>query len=132
MLNQFGPRRGSYAGFFVNITYTRPVYDEVTLESSSQLRVDTWRAIVDVVTEHPLDGVGFTGLGYVLPETGSALGVQVKDSAHSTYMRFLGEATAEIEGRSVRGAAISEYFDPRGLRARLLRPLIKTRIRTAS
>jgi hypothetical protein len=66
-------------------------FDEVTLESSSQLRVDTWRAIADVVTEHPLDGVGFAGLGYVLPETGSALGVQVKDSAHSTYMRFPGE-----------------------------------------
>lgn len=66
-------------------------YDEVTLESSSQLRVDTWRAILDVVTSHPLDGVGFTGLGYVLPMTGSALGVAVKDSAHSTYLRFLGE-----------------------------------------
>ncbi len=65
--------------------------DDVTLESSSQLRVDTWRAIVDVVTEHPIDGVGFTGLGYVLPEAGSAMGVAVKDSAHSTYLRFLGE-----------------------------------------
>lgn len=66
-------------------------YDEVTLENSSQLRVDTWRAIMNVVTDHPLDGVGFTGLGSVLPETGSALGVEVKDSAHSTYLRFLGE-----------------------------------------
>lgn len=66
-------------------------YDEVTLENSSQLRVDTWRAILEVVTDHPLDGVGFTGLGYVLPMTGSALGVEVKDSAHSTYLRFLGE-----------------------------------------
>ena len=66
-------------------------FDEVTLEASSQLRVDTWRAIMDVVTNHPLDGVGFTGLGYVLPETGSAMGVAVKDSAHNTYLRFLGE-----------------------------------------
>lgn len=66
-------------------------FDEFTLENSSQLRVDTWRAIMDVVTDHPLDGVGFTGLGYVLPMTGSALGVAVKDSAHNTYLRFLGE-----------------------------------------
>lgn len=66
-------------------------YDEVTLETSSQLRVDTWRAIIDVVTEHPLVGVGFTGLAGVLPMTGSSLGVAVKDSAHSTYLRFLGE-----------------------------------------
>jgi O-antigen ligase len=66
-------------------------FDDVTLESSSQLRVDTWRAIVEVVTEHPLDGVGFTGLGYVLPQTGSALGVAVKDSAHNTYLRLLAE-----------------------------------------
>jgi O-antigen ligase len=65
--------------------------DEMALESSSQLRVDTWRAIVQIVTEHPLDGVGFSGLGYILPDIGAALGVQVKDSAHSTYMRFLGE-----------------------------------------
>lgn len=67
------------------------LYDETTLESSSQLRVDTWRAIVDVVSNHPVDGVGFTGLGYVLPDIGSARGVQVKDSAHNTYLRFLGE-----------------------------------------
>jgi O-antigen ligase len=64
---------------------------EVGLEGSAQLRLDTWRAILDVVTDHPLDGVGFTGLGYVLPETGDALGVEVKDSAHNTYLRFLGE-----------------------------------------
>jgi O-antigen ligase len=65
--------------------------DATTLESSSQLRIDTWRAILEVVTSHPLDGVGFAGLGYVLPETGTALGVEVKDSAHNTYLRFLGE-----------------------------------------
>jgi O-antigen ligase len=65
--------------------------DDSGLEGSAQLRVDTWRAILDVVTDHPLDGVGFTGLGYVLPETGDALGVEVKDSAHNTYLRFLGE-----------------------------------------
>jgi O-antigen ligase len=65
--------------------------DDVTLEGSAQLRVDTWRAIIRVVSEHPLDGVGFAGLGYVLPATGEALGVEVKDSSHNTYLRFLGE-----------------------------------------
>jgi O-antigen ligase len=65
--------------------------DAVSLEGSAQLRVDTWRAILNVVSEHPLDGVGFSGLGYVLPHIGEELGVEVKDSAHNTYLRFLGE-----------------------------------------
>jgi O-antigen ligase len=65
--------------------------DDVALEGSARLRMDTWRAILKVVAEHPLDGVGFTGLAYVLPETGQELGVEVKDSAHNTYLRFLGE-----------------------------------------
>ena len=65
--------------------------DDVSLEGSAQLRVDTWRAIIRVVSEHPLDGVGFSGLGYVLPAAGEALGVEVKDTAHNTYLRFLGE-----------------------------------------
>lgn len=65
--------------------------DDVQLERSAQLRVDTWRAIGDIVMEHPLDGVGFTGLGYVLPETGEEMGVDVKDSSHNTFLRFLAE-----------------------------------------
>jgi O-antigen ligase len=65
--------------------------DDVSLESSAQLRVDTWRAIIRVVSEHPLDGVGFSGLAYVLPAAGEELGVEVKDTAHNTYLRFLGE-----------------------------------------
>jgi len=65
--------------------------DETRLEGSAQLRIDTWKAITNVVTEHPLDGVGFTGLAFVLPETGDELGLEVKDSAHNTYMRMLGE-----------------------------------------
>lgn len=65
--------------------------DAVELEGSAQLRMDTWRAIGKVVSEHPLEGVGFTGLGYVLPQTGEALGLEVKDSAHNTYLRFLAE-----------------------------------------
>jgi putative inorganic carbon (HCO3(-)) transporter len=65
--------------------------DDVVLENSAQLRVDTWRAILKVVSEHPLDGVGFTGLGFVLPAAGEELGIRVKTASHSTYLRFLGE-----------------------------------------
>lgn len=65
--------------------------DEEELEGSAQLRIDTWKAITRIVTEHPLDGVGFTGLEFVLPEAGTALGMEVKDSAHNTYLRFLAE-----------------------------------------
>jgi len=65
--------------------------DDVALDNASQLRVDTWRAIVEIVTDHPLDGVGFAGLGYVLPAMGTALGVEVKDSSHNTYLRCLAE-----------------------------------------
>jgi hypothetical protein len=65
--------------------------DDVALEGSAQIRVDTWRATLKVVSEHPLDGVGFAGLGYVLPAAGEELGVDVKESTHNTYLRFLGE-----------------------------------------
>ena len=65
--------------------------DEVSLEGSAQLRVDTWRAIFKVVSEHPLEGVGFSGLSSVLPAAGDELGVEVKETAHNTYLRFLGE-----------------------------------------
>lgn len=65
--------------------------DDVTLEASARERVDTWRAILKVVAEHPLDGVGFAGLGTVLPAAGEELGVEVAETAHNTYLRFLGE-----------------------------------------
>ena len=65
--------------------------DDIIFEGSAQVRVDTWRAILKVVSEHPLDGVGFSGLGYVLPAAGEKLGVEVKSSPHNTYLRFLGE-----------------------------------------
>ncbi len=65
--------------------------DDVALEGSAQLRVDTWRAIMNVVSAHPLDGVGFSGLEAVLPDMGTAMGVEVKDTAHNTFLRFLGE-----------------------------------------
>lgn len=65
--------------------------DERELEGAAQLRVDTWRATWSVITDHPIDGVGFTGLAYVLPDVGETLGLEVKDSAHNTYLRFQAE-----------------------------------------
>lgn len=65
--------------------------DSAELESGARLRVDTWRAIIEVVSDHPIEGVGFGGLQYVLPQTGEALGVDVKDSSHNTFLRMLGE-----------------------------------------
>jgi len=65
--------------------------DEVELEGSSADRVETWRTIVTLVANHPIEGVGFGGLGYVLSSLGSTLSTDIKDSAHNTYLRFLGE-----------------------------------------
>ena len=48
------------------------------------------------------------------------------------YMRFLTDYSGEVQGRRVEATGISEYLDPRGLRMRILRPLIKTRIQNLS
>jgi O-antigen ligase len=65
--------------------------DERALDPAAEVRIDTWKAILTVVGEHPLDGVGFNGLIYVLPEAGAALGLEVVETAHNTYLRFLAE-----------------------------------------
>lgn len=66
--------------------------DDVALDMAAEARLQTWQSILQVVGEHPLEGVGFTGLGYVLPDMGEALGLEeVKDSAHNTYLRMIGE-----------------------------------------
>lgn len=66
--------------------------DVTELEGSAQARIDTWTALTEIISEHPLDGVGFTGLFYVLPEVGAELGLQeVKDSSHNTWLRFQAE-----------------------------------------
>jgi len=65
--------------------------DGTMLEASAQARVDTWRAIATLVSEHPLDGVGFGGLYDVLPETGLEMNLDVKGSSHNSFLRFLGE-----------------------------------------
>jgi len=65
--------------------------DEVELEGSSADRVETWRAIGNMVANHPIEGVGFNGLGDVLSSLGTVLPTDIKDSAHNTYLRFLGE-----------------------------------------
>jgi O-antigen ligase len=54
--------------------------------------MDTWTAIMRIVEDHPIDGVGFDGLGYILPKTGEDLGLhEVHTSAHNTFLRFLAE-----------------------------------------
>lgn len=65
--------------------------DDVTLEASSQMRIDTWNAILRVVSENPIFGVGMLGLTYVLPMTGGEMGLEVKDSSHNTFLRMLAE-----------------------------------------
>lgn len=63
----------------------------LALDPAAQVRMDTWRAILRVVGEHPVEGVGFAGLAAVLPEAGEALGIEVVETAHNTWLRFLGE-----------------------------------------
>lgn len=65
--------------------------DEKRLEGGAQERVDTWHTIMQVVEDHALDGIGFTGLANVLPQMGADLGLNIKDSAHNTYLRMLSE-----------------------------------------
>ena len=65
--------------------------DEVELEGSSADRVETWRTIGTLVENHPLDGVGYAGLNYVLSSIGKTVAIEIKDSAHNTYLRMLGE-----------------------------------------
>ncbi len=66
--------------------------DDMTLDMSAEARLQTWQSILQVVSEHPIEGVGFTGLGYVLPEMGTLLGLdEVLDSAHYTYRLVLAE-----------------------------------------
>ncbi|MCC6349899.1 MAG: O-antigen ligase family protein [Candidatus Eisenbacteria bacterium] len=66
--------------------------DEVTVDMASEARLQTWQSILEVVKDHPIEGVGFTGLAYVLPEIGEGLGLEeVKDSAHNTWLRMLAE-----------------------------------------
>jgi O-antigen ligase len=65
--------------------------DELALEPSAQIRVYTWQALIKVISDHPLDGVGFAGLHSVLPAAGEGLGLDVMDSSHNSYLRFLAE-----------------------------------------
>lgn len=65
--------------------------DVTELEGSAQARVDTWRALTEIIEEHPIAGVGFAGLSYALPAKGEELNLHVKDSSHNTYLRFQAE-----------------------------------------
>lgn len=64
----------------------------ISVDMAAEKRLETWQTIFHVVADHPLEGVGFTGLGYVLPDLGAELGLaDIKDSAHNTYLRMLSE-----------------------------------------
>jgi len=65
--------------------------DEAELENSSAERVATWKAIGDLLADHPIEGVGFTGLNNVLAMISTTQALDIKDSAHNSYLRFLGE-----------------------------------------
>lgn len=66
--------------------------DEVELETSAQKRLNTWQIILRVVADHPLDGVGYTGLGNVLVAEGVAQGIEgIARTAHNSWLRMLGE-----------------------------------------
>jgi O-antigen ligase len=76
---------------FATTTVEQDDSDEKKLEGGTQERVDTWHTIMQIVQDHALDGIGFTGLAYVLPQMGADLGLNIKDSAHNTYLRMLSE-----------------------------------------
>jgi O-antigen ligase len=66
--------------------------DEAQLDRASEARIVTWQSAMQVVKDHPLDGVGFTGLAAMLPDVGDALGLaDVRDSTHNTYLRMMAE-----------------------------------------
>ena len=65
--------------------------DEAELDNASQMRVSTWQALFRVIGDHPIDGVGFSALPTVLPQSGAALGVDVMDSSHNSFLRMQGE-----------------------------------------
>jgi O-antigen ligase len=66
--------------------------DTETVDMATEARLETWRSILAVVKQHPLDGIGFGGLSYVLPDVGAQLGLEeVKDSAHNSFLRMLSE-----------------------------------------
>ena len=71
---------------------THETEEGVSADKSSEARLLTWRAIFGVIAQHPIEGVGFEGLGAVLPDMGEAMGLaDVRDSAHNTFLRMLGE-----------------------------------------
>ena len=65
--------------------------EEMVIEGGANARLDTWNITLQVVGDHLLDGIGFTGLGYVLPQISQEMGLRAKDSSHNTYLRILAE-----------------------------------------
>jgi O-antigen ligase len=65
--------------------------DDTVLEAGTESRLNTWQTIMHITEEHLLDGIGFDGLGFVLPQLGEQMGLRVKDSSHNTFLRLLAE-----------------------------------------
>lgn len=72
-------------------TRTNAETDEVELERSSQMRVNTWKAIAGVIQEHPVDGIGTGCLSYILPTLKEGTGSDLAETAHNTYLRVQAE-----------------------------------------
>ncbi|MDM7916336.1 MAG: O-antigen ligase family protein [Candidatus Eisenbacteria bacterium] len=69
-------------------TYTAAEADDAAtaLDATSGGRITVWKAILKVVAEHPIAGVGF---GNLIPATGLAAGVF--KHAHNLYLQVAGE-----------------------------------------
>jgi O-antigen ligase len=66
--------------------------DEVAFGASTQKRLNTWQIILSVAGEHPIEGVGYAGLGGVIVGQATTMGVEtVASSSHNTFLRMLGE-----------------------------------------
>ncbi len=65
--------------------------DDTVLEAGTESRLNTWQTIMHIAEDHLLDGIGFDGLGFVLPQLGEQMGLRVKDSSHNTFLRLLAE-----------------------------------------
>lgn len=65
--------------------------DDTVLEAGTESRLNTWQTILHITEDHLFDGIGFDGLGYVLPQLGEQMGLRVKDSSHNTFLRLLAE-----------------------------------------
>ena len=66
--------------------------DEQAFGASTQKRLNTWQIILSVAGEHPIEGVGYAGLGGVIVGEATTMGVDtVANTSHNSFLRMLGE-----------------------------------------